>query len=102
MTLEQLFEHAHAGRLQAVRVLSHEGAIYLLEALLEEGPQLLKAQSGDVRPRVFRSVLEVRRELQGLSCEQITLVHLNVADEMGAVAPAAGMDDQAMLLGLPL
>ena len=102
MTLEQLMQAADRGALQDLDLLSHEGAVYLVEALIDGSRHLLKQQEGDTRPWVFRSLYDARTALAELPFQTINLVHLNVCDEMGPGGPLTVGAQAAMRLPLPL
>ena len=95
MTLDDLQELATQGRIIELNVLSHEGDIYLVEAVSDERRDILKKQAGDKEPRTFRSFEEVRNTL----CE---LVHKNVYDEIGPAGEGSIQGAPAMSLTLPL
>ena len=50
MTLEQLMRAADRGALQDLDLLSHEGAVYLVEALIDGSRHLLKQHEGILGP----------------------------------------------------
>lgn len=102
MTLEQLMQAADRGALQDLDLLSHEGAVYLVEALIDGSRHLLKQHEGDTRPWVFRSLHDARNALVELPFQTINLVHLNVCDEMGPDTLVTGGPQAAMRLPLPL
>ena len=101
MTLEQLQELAGQGGVVELNVLSHEGSIYLVEAVTDDGSQMLKKQLGDSRPWTFRSFEQARRALFDVPLETIDLVHNNIYDE---IDPGfnAGNRAPAMRLTYPL
>lgn len=83
MTLEELQDLAGQGGVVELNVLSHEGSIYLVEAVTDAGSVMLKKQTGDVRPWSFRSFEQARRALVDVPLESIVLVHNNIYDEIG-------------------
>lgn len=102
MTLEQLIGAAERGALQDLDLLSHEGAVYLVEARIEGARFVLKQRDGDRRPWVFRSLHDARTALAEVPFDTINLVHLNVCDEMGPTSLFTSGAQAAMRLPLPL
>ncbi len=83
MTLEELQDLAGQGGVIELNVLSHEGSIYLVEAICDDGSAMLKKQAGDTRPWIFRSFEQARSALADVPLETIDLVHANIYDEIG-------------------
>ncbi|WP_339843413.1 DUF6482 family protein [uncultured Halopseudomonas sp.] len=83
MTLDDLHKLATEGQVIELNVLSHEGSIYLVEAVLDSRRDMLKKQLCDKRPWTFRSFEEARRALGDIPLETIDLIHHNVYDEIG-------------------
>jgi hypothetical protein len=102
MTLDDLQELASQGRIIELNVLSHEGDIYLVEAVSDERRDMLKKRAGDTDPRLFRSFEEVRNTLCDLPLETVNLVHKNVYDEIGPSGDGPTHGAPAMILTLPL
>lgn len=102
MTRQELQLMASQGRVQELNLLSHEGAMYFVEAVVDDQRHLLKAVQTDTRPQTFRSLEQVRRTLCEVPLESICLVHLNVCDEMGPVVAEAAPGGAAMRLSVPL
>jgi hypothetical protein len=102
MTLDDLQEMATQGRIIELNVLSHEGDIYLVEAVSDERRDILKKHDGDKQPRTFRSFEEARNALCDLPLETVNLVHKNVYDEIGPSGEGSAQGAPAMSLTLPL
>lgn len=102
MTLTELLELAREGHVDELNLLSHEGAMYFVEAVAAGQRRLLKQRAGDLRGWAFRSLNEARHALAELPMESINLVHLNVCDEIGPANQALPLDAAAMRLSVPL
>ena len=102
MTLTKLLAVAHSGRVDELNLLSHEGAMYFVEVVIDGQRRLLKQRESDVRGWAFRSLNEARHALAELPMDSINLVHLNVCDEIGPTHQALPLDAAAMRLSVPL
>lgn len=83
MTLEELQVLADLGGVIELNVHSHEGSIYLVEVVTDDGSVMLKQQDSDPRPWSFRSFEQARRALCEVPLETIDLIHNNIYDEIG-------------------
>lgn len=80
MNLQQLTEHARAGEVTSLDLLSLEGGLYLLEVRLAQGAYRLTDEAG--RFLRLRSVEHARELLAGLPEVPLYLVHASAYDEM--------------------
>lgn len=83
MNLQQLSNHAQAGRIEQLELISIEGGFYLLNALMLGTRQVLL--DDDERPLRLRSVDQAKRTLAGLNLP-FFLVHASAHDEMCGLA----------------
>ncbi|WP_407312434.1 DUF6482 family protein [Pseudomonas sp. nanlin1] len=88
MNVEQLTEYAHQGQVNTLDLISIEGGIYLLEAHLRDGSQLLRSDNG--KALHLRSAEHARNVLEKLPPVPFFLVHASAYDEMCGLGTAAG------------
>lgn len=81
MNVQDVYEYAKTGDLQALELLSIEGGIYLLRAQVDDQIQPVKMNDGAVLR--LRSVTQARELLEGLPVVvPFHLVHCEVHTEM--------------------
>ncbi|MDH0747908.1 DUF6482 family protein [Pseudomonas sp. GD03842] len=80
MNLQELTDHASAGRIDELNLISIEGGIYLLEARMHGAAHpLIDAQGNTLH---LRSVEHARELLRAITPLPFNLVHAVVHDEM--------------------
>lgn len=102
MTLNDLQELASQGRVIELNVLSHEGDIYLVEAVCGDRRDMLKKHADDKRPWTFSGLEAARDTLKNVALETINLVHKNVYDEIGPAGDNPQEGALEMRLSMPL
>lgn len=81
MNIQDIYEYASVGDLQALELLSLEGGIYLLQAQIDGQIHSIKMQDGTMLR--LRSVTHARELLEGLPVMvPFHLVHCDVHAEM--------------------
>jgi hypothetical protein len=80
MNLHDLSQHAHAGHIDALNLISIEGGIYVLEAYMDGRAHPLSNTQG--KTLHLRSVEHARDLLRELPSLPFHLVHAVVHDEM--------------------
>ena len=80
MNYQEFTDHAQAGRVNELNLISIEGGIYLLEVLLNGSSGMLKDQAG--KTLHLRSVEHARDVLKNLPVVPVYLVHCVVHDEL--------------------
>jgi len=80
MNLQNLSQHAHAGHIDALNLISIEGGIYLLEAHMDGRAHPLRDDHG--KTLHLRSVEHARDLLSDIPPLSFHLVHAVVHDEM--------------------
>lgn len=80
MNVQEFTEHAHAGRVRELNLISIEGGIYLLEVCLDDASRMLKAADG--KSLHLRSVEHARDMLKDLPVIPFFLVHAVAHDEL--------------------
>lgn len=102
MTLDDLQTLASQGQVVELNVLSHEGSIYLVEAVQADRRDILKKDAGDTSPWKFSGLEAARDTLKDVPLETINLVHKNVYDEIGPASESADGGAPEMRLTMPL
>lgn len=88
MNIQDIYEYASAGDLQALELLSLEGGIYLLQAHIEGRVHAVKMQDGGMLR--LRSLTHARELLEGLPITvPFHLVHCEVHAEMCGLGQGA-------------
>ncbi|RMQ41278.1 hypothetical protein ALQ04_03933 [Pseudomonas cichorii] len=80
MNVQEFTDHAQAGRVDELNLISIEGGIYLLEVCMEGGSRMLKGPEG--KTLHLRSVEHARDLLKTLPVVPFYLVHSVVHDEL--------------------
>jgi hypothetical protein len=80
MNIQEFTEHAQAGRVRELNLISIEGGIYLLEVCLEDASRMLKQPDG--KTLHLRSVEHARDLLKSLPVVPFFLVHTVAHDEL--------------------
>lgn len=88
MNVQEFSDHAHAGRVRELNLISIEGGIYLLEVLLESGSRMLKDLDG--KTLHLRSVEHARDLLKTLPVVPFFLVHAVAHDELCGMPAGEG------------
>ncbi|WP_373187875.1 DUF6482 family protein [Halopseudomonas sp.] len=102
MTLDDLQKLAGEGQVIELNVLSHEGSIYLVEAVLDDRRYMLKKNADDKSPWTFSGLEVARNTLKNVPLETINLVHKNVYDEIGPSQEHSSEGAPEMRLTMPL